>query len=171
MAAHAIALGHRRHHFDGLKELLAKASPRRSGDELAGVAARTDEERVAARMALTDVPLKAFLTEPVIPYDSDEVTRLILDTHDSAAFAPVADLTVGQFREWLLSYETTGQVLAQVAAGITPEMAAAVSKLMRNQDLILAASKIRVITAFRNTLGLPGRLSIRLQPNHPTDDP
>lgn len=171
MAGYAIDLGHHRYGFGDLKTLLANASPRRSGDELAGVAAQTDEERVAAQMVLADVPLKAFLAEPVIPYEDDEVTRLIVDTHDAAAFAAVADLTVGQFREWLLAYETTGEVLAKVAAGITPEMAAGVSKIMRNQDLILVASKIRVVTTFRNTLGLPGRLSTRLQPNHPTDDP
>ena len=171
MARYAIDLGGRRYGFDDLRTVLAKASPRRSGDELAGLAAGSDEERVAARMVLADVPLEAFLREPVIPYEQDEVTRLIGDTHDAGAFAPVAGLTVGQFREWLLAYETTGEVLAAVAPGVTPEMAAAVSKLMRNQDLVLVASKIRVRTAFRNTLGLPGRLSIRLQPNHPTDDP
>jgi ethanolamine ammonia-lyase large subunit len=171
MPRYAIDLGGRRYGFDDLRTLLAKASPRRSGDELAGLAAQSDEERVAARMVLADVALETFLREPLIPYEDDEVTRLILDTHDSAAFAPVAGLTVGQFREWLLLYETTGEVLARVARGVTPEMAAAVSKLMRNQDLVLVASKIRVTTRFRNTIGLSGRLSIRLQPNHPTDDP
>jgi ethanolamine ammonia-lyase large subunit len=149
---------------------MCKASPARSGDELACVAANNARERVAAQMLLADVPLQQFLKEPLIPYDQDEVTRLILDTHDSAAFKPVADLTVGQFREWLLEYSTTGETLASVAPGITPEMAAAVSKIMRNQDLVLVASKIRVVTKFRNTLGLPGRFSTRLQPNHPTDD-
>jgi ethanolamine ammonia-lyase large subunit len=157
--------------FGDLKELLAKASPARSGDALAGIAAENDEERVAAQLALADVPLRQFFEEPIIPYEDDEVTRLILDTHDAAAFAPVASLTVGEFRDWLLCYETTTESLAALAPGITPEVAAAVSKVMRNQDLILAASKCRVITRFRNTLGMPGRLSIRLQPNHPTDDP
>jgi ethanolamine ammonia-lyase large subunit len=156
--------------FADLKELMCKASPARSGDELAGIAASNARKRVAAQMLLSDVPLKQFLKEPLIPYENDEVTRLIFDTHDSAAFAPIGDLTVGQFREWLLEYSTTGEKLAGVAAGIMPEMAAAVSKIMRNQDLILAASKIRVVTKFRNTLGLPGRFSTRLQPNHPTDD-
>jgi ethanolamine ammonia-lyase large subunit len=149
---------------------LAKASPARSGDALAGVAAESDEERVAAQMALADVPLQRFLDEPVVPYESDEVTRLILDTHDAAAFEPFAGMTVGEFRDWLLCYETTTDLLSGLPGGLTPEMVAAVSKLMRNQDLILAASKCRVVTRFRNTIGLPGRLSIRLQPNHPTDD-
>jgi ethanolamine ammonia-lyase large subunit len=156
--------------FHGLKELMAKASPARSGDVLAGIAAANDEERVAAQLALADVPLQLILEELLIPYEGDEVSRLIIDGHDCSAFAPVADFTVGMFRDWLLAYETTGEVLAKLAAGLTPEMVAAVSKLMRNQDLILIASKCRVVTRFRNTLGLPGRLSIRLQPNHPTDD-
>ncbi|MBA4032572.1 MAG: ethanolamine ammonia lyase large subunit, partial [Planctomyces sp.] len=156
--------------FHGLGDLLAKATARRSGDELAGVAARSEEERVAARMVLADVRLADFLEEPLIDPELDEVSRLIHDTHDAAAFAPLKSLTVGEFREWLLRYETTHEVLMQVSAGITPEMAAAVSKLMRNQDLVLAASKCRVVTKFRNTIGLPGRLSVRLQPNHPTDD-
>lgn len=156
--------------FHGLGDLLAKATARRSGDELAGVAARSEEERVAARMVLADVRLADFLKEPLIDPEIDEVSRLIHDTHDAAAFAPLKSLTVGEFREWLLRYETTHEVLTQVSAGITPEMAAAVSKLMRNQDLVLAASKCRVVTKFRNTIGLPGRLSVRLQPNHPTDD-
>lgn len=150
---------------------MAKATPRRSGDELAGVAAASAEERVAAQICLAEVPLKQFLSEPLVPYETDEVTRLILDEHDAAAFAPVSDLNVGQFREWLLQYETDSALLARTAPGITPEMAAAVSKLMSNQDLILAAQKCRVVTAFRCTLGLPGRLAVRLQPNHPTDDP
>jgi ethanolamine ammonia-lyase large subunit len=156
--------------FHGLKELMAKASPARSGDVLAGIAAANDEERVAAQLALADVPLQLILEELLIPYEGDEVSRLIIDGHDCNAFTPVADFTVGMFRDWLLAYETTGEVLAKLAAGLTPEMVAAVSKLMRNQDLILIASKCRVVTRFRNTLGLPGRLSIRLQPNHPTDD-
>jgi ethanolamine ammonia-lyase large subunit len=156
--------------FDSLKVLLAKASPERSGDALAGIAADDDEERVAAQMALADVPLTQFLDEPIIPYEDDEVTRLIVDSHDRATFNPVSDLTVGQFRDWLLRYETTSEVLSELAPGLTPEVVAAVSKIMRNQDLILAARKCRVVTRFRNTLGLAGRLSIRLQPNHPTDD-
>lgn len=156
--------------FENLKVLLAKASPARSGDVLAGVAAANDQERVAAQLALADVPLRNFLDGPLIPYDEDEITRLIVDGHDRAAFAPISELTVGTFRDWLLRYETTGDVLAKLGPGLTPEVVAAVSKLMRNQDLILVASKCRVVTRFRNTLGLPGRLSIRLQPNHPTDD-
>ena len=163
--------GSRTHQFDSLAELLAKATPRRSGDELAGVAAASAEERVAAQVCLAEVPLTQFLAEPLIPYESDEVTRLIVDSHDVPAFEPVSGLTVGQFREWLLEYGTDSERLAKVAPGITPEMAAAVSKLMSNQDLILAAKKCRVVTAFRCTIGLPGRLAVRLQPNHPTDDP
>jgi ethanolamine ammonia-lyase large subunit len=157
--------------FRDLKELLAKATPARSGDELAGIAAANAVERVAAQMALADLPLRAFLDEAVIPYESDEVTRLILDTHDEAAFRPVASLTVGGFRDWLLTEAASGEALARMAPGITPEMAAAVSKLMRVQDLIAVARKIRVVTRFRTTVGLPGRLSTRLQPNHPVDDP
>jgi ethanolamine ammonia-lyase large subunit len=157
--------------FESLKELLAKASPARSGDALAGIAAVDDQERVAAQLTLADLPLSRFLTDLIIPYEHDEVSRLIVDEHDRAAFAILADMTVGDFRNWLLCYETTGEVLGQLAPGLTPEMVAAVSKLMRNQDLILVASKCRVVTKFRNTIGLPGRLSIRLQPNHPTDDP
>ena len=159
------------HVFDDLKTLLACASPRRSGDELAGVAAASAARRVAARMALADVPLRRFLDEPLIPYETDEVTRLILDSHDAAAFAPVAALTVGQFREWLLSWEADADRLATLAPGLTPEMVAAVSKLCGNGDLIAIAAKCRVVTAFRSTIGLPGRLSSRLQPNDPTDDP
>lgn len=164
-------LGSRNWNFDSLGELLAKASPRRSGDELAGVAASSQEERVAARIVLADVRLKDFLNEPLIDPRIDEVSRLIHESHNDSAFAPVSSMTVGEFREWLLSYETNAEVLATVASGLIPEMVAAVSKLMRNQDLILVASKCKVITRFRNTLGLPGRLSVRLQPNHPTDDP
>ncbi|WP_250500477.1 ethanolamine ammonia-lyase subunit EutB [Caballeronia sp. GAWG1-5s-s] len=164
-------IGVRRYRFDDLKTLLARASPQRSGDELAGVAAATEEERVAAKMALADLPLRAFLDEPLIPYETDEVTRLIVDTHDAAAFARIAHLTVGELREWLLSDVTDTAALEAVQMGLTPEMAAAVSKLMRNQDLILAARKRPVVTRFRTTIGLPGRLSVRLQPNHPTDDP
>jgi ethanolamine ammonia-lyase large subunit len=164
-------VGSVRYRFADLRTLLAKATPFRSGDALAGVAAESAEERVAAQMALADLPLAAFLREAVIPYEDDEVTRLILDTHDAEAFRPVAGLTVGGFREWLLSYEATSDALAALAPGITPEMAAAVSKLMRVQDLVVAARKCRVVTRFRGTIGLPGRLSVRLQPNHPTDDP
>jgi ethanolamine ammonia-lyase large subunit len=159
-----------RYHFGDLRELLAKASPARSGDLLAGVAAGSAEERVAAQLALADVPLRAFLSEAVVPYEDDEVTRLIVDTHDAAAFAPLAALTVGDFRNWLLAYETGAERLAAVAPGVTPEMAAAVSKIMRVQDLVLVARKCEVVTRFRGTIGLPGRLSTRLQPNHPTDD-
>ncbi|MBI1329573.1 MAG: ethanolamine ammonia-lyase subunit EutB [Alphaproteobacteria bacterium] len=168
--AFAHTIGGTRYVFDDLKTLLARATPDRSGDRLAGVAAAIAEERVAARMALADVPLSTFLTEHVVPYETDEVTRLIADTHDADAFAPVASLTVGEFRDWLLAHETTGTKLAALAPGLTPEMAAAVSKLMRNQDLIAVARKINVVTRFNNTIGLPGRLSVRLQPNHPTDD-
>jgi ethanolamine ammonia-lyase large subunit len=157
--------------FDSLKILLAKASPFRSGDALAGVAAVDYKERVAAQLALADVPLNHFLQEPVIPYEHDEVTRLIIDTHNAAAFAPIAHFTTGQLRDWLLSDEANPLVLEQLAPGLTPEMVAAVSKLMRNQDLISVARKCEVITRFRNTLGLKGRLSVRLQPNHPIDDP
>jgi ethanolamine ammonia-lyase large subunit len=164
------SIGKKSYDFASLKELLAKASPARSGDTLAGLAAENDEQRVAAQMALADVPLRLLLNQPIIPYESDEVTRLIIDTHDAAAFAPVAEMTVGDFRDWLLSYETTTEVLSSLAPGLTPEMVAAVSKLMRNQDLILVASKCRVVTRFRNTIGLTNRLSIRLQPNHPIDD-
>ncbi|MHC2436769.1 ethanolamine ammonia-lyase subunit EutB [Bradyrhizobium sp. USDA 4451] len=157
--------------FDDLRILLAKASPPRSGDRLAGVAADSAEEMIAARLTLADVPLKQFLDEPVIPYEDDEVTRLILDSHDVAGFVPVSSLTVGGFRDWLLSDAATGETIRKISRGITPEMVAAVSKLMRNQDLILVAKKCEVTTAFRNTIGLRGRMSTRLQPNHPFDDP
>jgi ethanolamine ammonia-lyase large subunit len=164
-------VGHRRYTFDSLKSLMAKASPARSGDELAGIASQSMEERVAAQLCLAEVPLKIFLDEALVPYEEDEVTRLILDSHDPAAFAAVSSFTVGDFRNWLLAYETDAAALAALAPGVTPEMAAAVSKLMRNQDLILVGKKCRVVTAFRDTIGLPGRLSVRLQPNDPTDDP
>jgi ethanolamine ammonia-lyase large subunit len=153
-----------------LRELLAKASPLRSGDVLAGVAASSEEERVAAQMALAEVPLKRFLTECVIPYEQDEVTRLIIDSHDAAAFSPVSSLTVGELRDWLMTEEADAPALTRLAPGLTPEMVAAVSKLMRIQDLILVGSKCRVTTAFRDTIGLAGTFSVRLQPNHPTDD-
>ncbi len=169
--AFARTIGNIRYAFDNLRELLAKATPLRSGDVLAGVAAHSAEERVAAQFALADLPLTHFLSEHVVPYEADEVTRLIADTHDAQAFASVQGFTVGELRDWLLSDEATSDRLAALAPGITPEMAAAVCKLMRVQDLILAAAKIRVVTRFRTTVGLPGRLSARLQPNHPTDDP
>src|ERR1700709_1129875 len=156
--------------FDDLRDLLAKATPPRSGDRLAGIAAASAAEMIAARIALADVPLKQFLQETVVPYEYDEVTRLIVDSHDAAAFATISSLTVGAFRDWLLSDAATTPVLAQLSRGITPEMAAAVSKLMRNQDLILVAKKCQVTTAFRTTIGLRGRMSVRLQPNHPLDD-
>jgi ethanolamine ammonia-lyase large subunit len=161
----------RTYQFDGLRVLMAKATPERSGDQLAGLAAANAEERVAAQLCLADVPLTTFLEEPLVPYEQDEVTRLILDTHDRVAFAPVQSMTVGEFRNWLLAYTTDSDTLAALAPGITPEMAAAVSKIMRNQDLIAVARKCRVVTRFRNTIGLPGRLSSRIQPNHTTDDP
>ena len=164
-------LGQTRHSFDSLSQVMACASPRRSGDELAGLAAQNDEQRVAARRVLADLPLAVFLDEPLVPYESDEVTRLICDSHDAGAFAPVASFTIGEFRDWLLSYVADSAALARLAPGLTPEMVAAVSKLMRNQDLIAVASKARVVTAFRTTIGLQGRLASRLQPNHPTDDP
>jgi ethanolamine ammonia-lyase large subunit len=163
-------IGATSHVFADLRELLAKATPPRSGDRLAGVAAESAEAMIAARMALADVPLKQFLNEAVIPYEDDEVTRLILDTHAAQAFAPIASLTVGGFRDWLLSDAATSETLNHVSRGITPEMAAGVCKLMRNQDLILVAKKCAVTSAFRNTIGLKGRMSVRLQPNHPFDD-
>ena len=156
--------------FASLKELLAKATPPRSGDVLAGVAAASARERVAAQLALAEVPLALFLNEALVPYEDDEVTRLIFDSHERAAFAPISHLCVGDFRDWLLDDATDTAMLVRVAAGITPEMAAAVSKIMRLQDLVLVARKCKVVTAFRNTLGLEGGLSTRLQPNHPTDD-
>ena len=164
------AAGTKTYGFHNLKDLLAKATPLRSGDLLAGVAAASAEERVVAQMALADLPLSTFLNHVVVPYESDEVTRLIIDGHDAAAFEPIGHLTVGDFRNWLLGDEADSAALSKVAAGTTPEMAAAVCKIMRNQDLILVAQKCSVVTAFRGTIGLPGRLSTRLQPNHPTDD-
>ncbi|MEK8032851.1 ethanolamine ammonia-lyase subunit EutB [Ideonella sp. DXS29W] len=163
-------LGVHQYRFDGLAELLAKASPERSGDHLAGVAAESAQERVAAQMTLADLPLSTFLSEVVVPYEADEITRLIIDSHDRGAFQPVAGLTVGGLRDWLLSDAADTATLRALAPGLTPEMAAAVSKLMRHQDLILVARKCQVQTRFRGTIGLPGRLSTRLQPNHPTDD-
>lgn len=171
MSRYRCTLGHTTWAFEDLRDLLAKAGPRRSGDELAGVAARSDEERMAARVALADVRLEDFLRQPLIPPETDEISRLIHDSHDAAALEPVRSLTVGEFRDWLLQYDTDDEALAGLAPGLTPEMAAAVSKLMRNQDLVLVAAKRRVVTRFRNTLGLRGRLSVRIQPNHPTDEP
>lgn len=171
MTSRIALAGGERHRFPDLRTLLAAASPRRSGDELAGLAAGSDARRVAARMALAALPLTAFLNEALVPYEADEVTRLIIDSHDAAAFAPVRSMTVGDLRDWLLSYGADAAALSALAPGLTPEMVAAVSKLMRNQDLIAVARKCRVVTAFRNTVGLPGRLASRLQPNHPTDDP
>jgi ethanolamine ammonia-lyase large subunit len=156
--------------FNSLKTLLAKATPFRSGDALAGLVAESYKERVAAQLALADVPLKTFLNEAIIPYETDEVTRLIIDEHDFLAFLPISHFTVGELRDWLLSDETDTITLQKLAKGLTPEMVAAVSKLMRNQDLISVAQKCEVVTKFRNTIGLKGRLSTRLQPNHPTDD-
>jgi ethanolamine ammonia-lyase large subunit len=157
--------------FNDLKILLAKASPFRTGDALAGLCADSYEERVAAQITLADVPLKVFLEEQVIPYETDEITRLIVDSHDTTAFAAISHLTVGEFRDWLLAEETNNSVLKIIEQGLTPEMVAAVSKLMRNQDLIAVAKKCEVATQFRNTIGLKGHFSTRLQPNHPTDDP
>jgi len=164
-------LGAQTHRFGSLREVMAKATPLRSGDALAGLAAATEQERIAARWVLADVPLAHFLQEALVPYEDDEVTRLIIDSHDTAAFAPVSHLTVGGFRDWLLSERATPRALAALAPGLTPEMVAAVSKLMRNQDLMLVARRCEVVTRFRNTQGLRGHLSVRLQPNHPTDDP
>ncbi len=168
--AYKATIGNRSYQFDDLRSLLARATPLRSGDQLAGVAAATAEERVAAQFALADLPLANFQNETVVPYESDEVTRLIIDTHNPEAFAPIRSLTVGEFRNWLLSDDATGERIAGLRDGLTPEMVAAVSKLMRIQDLILVAQKVRVVTRFRTTVGLPGRMSARLQPNHPTDD-
>lgn len=162
---------HNTYHFNDLRTLLAKATPFRSGDALAGLAADSYEERVAAQMALADVPLKTFLNEVIIPYEQDEVTRLIIDTHDTAAFTPISHFTVGDFRDWLLGDTADTATLQRLSPGLTPEMVAAVSKLMRNQDLISVAHKCEVVTRFRNTIGLKGHLSVRLQPNHNTDDP
>jgi ethanolamine ammonia-lyase large subunit len=168
---HSHTIGGVNYHFPSLARLLAKASPARSGDELAGTAAVSAKERIAAQLALADMPLKRFLEEPVVAYESDEITRLIVDSHDAEAFAAIAHLTVGELRDFLLSDEATGEAIASLKMAFTPEMVAAVSKIMRVQDLILVARKVRVVTRFRTTVGLPGRLSTRLQPNHPTDDP
>ncbi len=171
MALFTHSIGAQTYRFESLKEVMAKASPARSGDFLAGVAALNDGERVAAQMTLADIPLTHFLQEVLIPYEADEITRLIIDTHDKHAFSVVSHLTVGGFRDWLLSDAADEQSLRALAPGLTPEMAAAVSKIMRVQDLVLVAQKIRVVTRFRGTMGLRGRMSTRLQPNHPTDEP
>jgi len=168
---YSATIGQRRYTFPDLKTLLAKATPLRSGDRLAGLAAETGEERVAAQFALADLPLTRFLEEAVVPYETDEVTRLIVDTHDRDAFSAIAHLTVGGFRDWILSDAATTEALAPLAPGVTPEMAAAVAKISRLQDLMVMAAKCEVVTRFRNTIGARGRLSVRLQPNHPTDDP
>jgi len=167
---YAETLGGTRYVFPDLKTLLARATPPRSGDRLAGVAAAGMTERVAAQRALADLPLRQLIEDPVVPYEADEVTRLIIDTHDRAAFAPIAAMTVGELRDWLLSDAADTTALTRLAAGLTPEIVAAVSKIMRLQDLVSVAAKCRVVTRFRNTIGLDGRLSTRLQPNHPTDD-
>lgn len=169
--AYRCTIQHITYRFDNLGALLAKASPFRSGDALAGLSAGSYEERVAAQMALADLPLTTFLREALVPYEKDEVTRLIMDTHDAAAFSRISHMTVGEWRDWLLSDEADTVTLQALAPGLTPEMVAAVSKLMRNQDLISVARKCEVVTRFRNTLGLKGRFSVRLQPNHTTDDP
>jgi ethanolamine ammonia-lyase large subunit len=169
--AYQHTIGNKVYRFNGLKDLMAKATPFRTGDALAGICAASYEERVAAQMTLADVPLKNFLNEALVPYEDDEVTRLIIDSHSPEVFEPISHLTVGELRDWLLSDEADGHVLESLKWGIAPEMAAAVSKLMRNQDLIAVAKKIEVVTRFRNTIGLRGHFSTRLQPNHPTDDP
>ena len=166
----AATIEHTVFRFADLKDLLAKASPERSGDQLAGLAAETPIERLAAQIALADLPLKAFLSEEVISSETDEVSRLIAERHDAQAFAPLASLTVGELREWLLKPEIGQSELENVTFGLTPEMVAAVSKIMRLQDLIAVAAKREVVTRFRSTIGLRGRLSTRNQPNHPTDD-
>jgi ethanolamine ammonia-lyase large subunit len=171
MSGYRTALSSRVYNFADLRTLLAKATPLRSGDQLAGIAAHTAEERVAAQMALADVPLKSFLAEPLIPYETDEITRLIFESHDAEAFSTISHLTVGEFRDWLLGNDVDGEMLTKIAPGLMPEQVAAVSKLMRQQDLVKVARKIRVISRFRTTVGLTGRLSTRLQPNHPADDP
>ena len=167
----ATSLGGTTYRFSDLASVMARATPHRSGDALAGLAASTQAERVAAQIVLADIPLRRLLDDPVVPYEADEVTRLICDTHDAAAFAPIAHLTVGGLRDWLLGDAATGPTLAALAPGLTPEMVAATAKLCRLQDLVTVAARCSVVTRFRNTIGLPGRLSVRLQPNHPTDDP
>ncbi|MFD4442922.1 ethanolamine ammonia-lyase subunit EutB [Nocardia sp. NPDC058519] len=174
MTVYRSTIGVTTYSFEGLIDLMAKATPLRSGDELAGCAAATDAERAAAQWALAELPLTTFLNEVLVPYETDEVTRLIIDSHDRVAFGPIAQLTVGGLRDWLLAVaatEDSAATLSAVSPGLTPEMVAAVSKIMRNQDLIAVAKAAEVTAGFRTTIGLPGRLSTRLQPNHPTDDP
>ncbi len=156
--------------FRDLKDLLAKASPARSGDDLAEIGATSYQERIAAQYCLSELPLDRFLNEALIPYEDDEVTRLIIDTHNKDSFGSISGWTVGQLRDWLLSEEANADWIRSIASGLTPEMVAAVSKLMRNQDLISVAQKLRVVTQFRSTVGLPGHFSSRIQPNHPNDD-
>ncbi|AVT14452.1 ethanolamine ammonia-lyase subunit EutB [Paracidovorax avenae] len=163
-------LGGQGHAFDDLRQVMAHASPARSGDYLAGVGAATAQQRMAARHVLADLPLSTFLNEALVPYEDDAITRLVIDGHDAAAFAPIRHMTVGDWRNWLLGDEATPEALAALAPGLTPEMVSAVSKIMRNQDLIAVARKCRVVTRLRNTQGLAGRIGVRLQPNHPTDD-
>ena len=170
MSEYKFVYGNKTYHFKDLKDLMAKATPKRSGDILAEVAAKSEEERAIAQMRLSEVPLKEFLNTALIPYEQDEITRLIIDEHDKKAFEPISGLSVGEFRNWLLSDNTTTKTLQAVKNGLTPEMVAAVSKIMRNQDLIIVAKKCPVVTSFRNTIGLQNHLSTRLQPNHPTDD-
>jgi ethanolamine ammonia-lyase large subunit len=171
MKSHHHTIGQHNYIFKDLKDLMAKASPTRSGDYLAGLGAENAQERVAAQMALADLPLKTFLNDLVIPYESDEITRLIIDSHDEQAFKTVSHLTIGDFRNWLLSDDADTSTLHALSKGLTPEMVAAVSKIMRIQDLVIVSKKCEVISKFRNTIGLRGRLATRLQPNHPTDDP
>ena len=172
MTVRRTTLGGRTYEFASLSDLLAKATPARSGDVLAGCAAESEAQRVAAQTVLADVPLPVFLDEHVVAPEDDDVTRLILDTHDRSAFEPVAGLTVGAFREWLLARaaEQDEAAISALARGLTPEMVAATSVLMRNADLVAVGRRARVVTGLRSTLGLPGRLASRLQPNHPTDD-
>ena len=169
--SYKINLRGRVYEFEDLKTVLAKATPKRSGDELAEVAAEDSKERIAAQRCLSELPLKVFLEDLVIPYEDDEVTRLIIDEHDAEAFQPISTLSVGEFRDYLLSYAVNGETIKKMAPGLIPEMVAAVSKIMRNQDLISVAQKIEVVTKFRNTLGLKDRFSVRLQPNNPSDEP
>ena len=169
--AYKFSLRGKTYNFKDLKTVLAKATPERSGDALAGIIAEDNKERIAAQYCLSEIPLRTFLEDLVIPYENDEVTRLIIDNHNSDAFKPIAGLSVGEFRDFLLSYKTDAETLKKLSPGLTPEMVAAVSKIMRNQDLISVASKIEVITKFRNTVGKKGHFSVRLQPNNPSDDP
>jgi ethanolamine ammonia-lyase large subunit len=164
------SVGNFQYSFPDLKTVLAKASPKKSGDEMAGLAAKNEQERIAAKLVLADIPLKLFLNEEIIPSETDAISRLIQETHDAKSFQSISHLTVGGFRDWLLAYETDGFKITEISPGLTPEMVAAVSKIMANQDLILVASKIRIITKFRNTIGLKGHFSTRLQPNNATDD-